>query len=276
MPYFEYFNTKEYPLSDTLSKTVTNISQYTSIFTTIANDMTFYTYYTMQPNERLDTVSNNLYNTPDYYWTIPLVNEKLFNTWTELPKDEQSFIDYLKRKYPGVVLTIDERDQFAGKFRTGEIVAYDIENIYEVIGVYPSLRYIHCVPASSDLFDPLNDPREVWVLLTGLWNEVNGNIWDDANIWRDTTEYVITSDTLNAAKVSSSMPAYKAPAYYVDGEGNRVPWYSPNATPVTIEEEERERNEINLQIKVIRPEYINDVATRFEEEMRTGNSSLTV
>lgn len=272
MSYFEYFNRENYPLSDTLSKRVTNISQYTSIFTNIANDISFYTYYTMQPNERLDTISNNLYNTPDHYWTIPLINERIFNTWTELPKDEQTFNDYLKKKYPGVVLTIDEVDEFEGKFRAGEIVAYDIENIYEVLGVYPSLRYIHCVPVSPDRFDPLNDPREVWVLLTGLWNEVNDNIWDDSDIWRDTTEYVITADTLNAAKVESSTPAYLAPAYYVDENENRVPWYYPNARPVTLEEVERNRNEINLQVKVIRPEFIDDVIRRFEEEIRSESS----
>lgn len=272
MSYFEYFNKKDYPLSDTLSKTVTNLSQYTAIFSNIANDISFYTYYTMQTNERLDTISNNLYDTPDYYWTIPLINERLFNTWTELPKDERSFNDYLRRKYPGDALIIDEVEIFEGKFRAGEIVAYDIENVYEVLGVYPSLRYIHCLPVSPNLFDPLNDPRGVWVLLTGLWNEVNDNIWDDSDIWRDTTEYVITSETLNAVKVSSSRPAYLAPAYYVDENDNRVPWYYPNATPVTIEEVEREKNETNLQVKVIRPEYIRDVVIRFEEEMRFGNS----
>jgi len=266
MPYFTQFQKSSYPLSDTVSKNLTNISHYTAIFSRLADDASFYTYYNARGDERFDTISNELYGTTDYYWTIPILNAGIINTWKNSTKSEQALKKFLDRKYPGVALIIDPVDDLVGKFEVGEIVAYDINNVYRVLNKYPSLRYIHCEPVSMDEFDVLNDPQQVWVLLTGLWNEANLNIWDDTDIWRDNTDYVVGRDTLTAAKVESSIPAYKAPAYYLDVDGNRVPWYK-GINEVTFEDVEREKNEEYSRIKVIRPEFIYDIAAQFEREM---------
>ena len=266
MTYFTQFKKQEYNLGQSLSKNVTNLSQYTAIVPELTDDASFYTYYTQQGDERYDTISNKLYGTPDYYWTIPLLNPEITNTWRDSTKSVQSLDDYLQKKYPGVALYIDSIDELIGKFQIGEIVAYDIENVYRVLNKYPSLRYLHCEPVDMSEFDVLNDPEEVWVLLTGLWNEVNSNIFDDNDIWRDSTEYVIGENSLTAAKVESVAPAYKAVAYYLDSDGNRVPWYK-GQTSVTFEQIEREQNEENAKLKVIRPQFIYDVAAKFEREM---------
>jgi len=268
MGYFNYFRRADYILSDSLAKKVTDLSQYTGIFSMSADDISFYTYYTMRGDERLDTISNELYGSPNYYWTIPLLNTDMINIWNDLYKDEASFQAYLKSKYPGFALIIDPEYDLVGSFRIGETVAYDVNNVLEIVGKFPSRRYLHGVPISMDRFDVLNDPKEVWVLLTGKWNEVNDNYWDDTSIWRDTTEWVIGQDNLDILKVESAIPAHKAPAYFEDSNGNTVPWYREDAFPVTIEDIERQKNETNAKLKVIKPQYIYDVATRFEREMK--------
>jgi hypothetical protein len=268
MTYFTQFRKRDYAPSENVLKKVTELSQYTDIVSRVADDASFYTFYNARPDERYDTISNQLYGTPDFYWTIPILNDRITNIWRDSTKSVPTLRKYLEKKYPGDALIIDPRDEIIGRFVPGEIVAYDINNVYRIIGKFPSRRYLHVKPVSMEEFDVLNDPEEVWILLTGLWNEVNGNIWDDTNIWRDSTEYVIGKDSLSSAKVESIVPAYKAPAFFTDPDGNRVPWYEENATPTTIEEVETKINDENSTLKVIRPEFIRQVADQFELEMR--------
>jgi hypothetical protein len=60
--YFSYFGVKDYTLTDDVQKKVVDISQYSTIFSRIADDVSFYSYYTMQDGERLDTISQKMYN----------------------------------------------------------------------------------------------------------------------------------------------------------------------------------------------------------------------
>jgi len=69
------------------------------------------------------------------------------------------------------------------------------------------------------------------------------------------------------------IPTYDAPARHVDTNGNFVSYDSGQATPITIRQDEEDRNDIISQIKVIRPEFIYDVSTRFEQEMRRRRRS---
>ena len=266
MTYFKQFQKDRYPVGDNETKIVTNISQYTEIFSRLVDDTSFYTYYNHRPDERYDNISYELYGTSDYYWTRPLLNNGIINTWKDSTKTPQALEEFLKKKYPGVAIKIDPVDDVIGNFSIGEIVAYDIDHIYRVINKYPTFGYLQCIPIDSNEFDVLNDLEEVWVLLTGLWNEDNRNLYDDDNIWRDTTNYVVGKDSLASVKVESVTPAYKAPAYHLDLEENRVPWYKGVRT-VTIEDVEREQNEESAKLKVIRPEYIYDIAAQFENEM---------
>jgi hypothetical protein len=268
MTYFTQFRKRDYALSENVRKKVTELSQYTDIVSRAADDASFYTFYNARPDERYDTISNQLYGTPDFYWTIPILNDRITNTWRDSTKSVPALRKFLESKYPGDALIIDPVDSLVGKFIPGEIVAYDINHVYRILGKYPSLRYLHVEPVSMDEFDVLEDPEEVWVLLTGLWNEVNDNLWDDTEIWRDGTNYVIGKDTLDSIKVETVIPAYKAPAFFTDPDGNRVPWYEENAIPTTIEEVETDINDENSRLKVIRPEFIRQVADQFELEMR--------
>jgi len=223
MPYFTQFQKSSYPLSDTVSKNITNISHYTAIFSRLADDASFYTYYNARGDQRFDTISNELYGTTDYYWTIPILNADIINTWKNSTKSESALRKFLEKKYPGVALVFDTPEDIISEFGVGDIVKTPSDDLYEVVGVYPSNHYIHCVSVS-------------------------------------------TADEFNEVTPTNIIPFYKAPAYYLDVNDNLVPAYQ-GTNEITFEDVEREKNEDYSRIKVIRPQFIYEIAAQFEREM---------
>jgi len=240
--YFSYFQNGSYDFGDDIVKNVTDITKYTAVFSEIADDISFYTFYTMQPGTRLDEISQELYDTPDFYWTIPLVNENIINTWNDLPKSYNDFIAYLEKKYVGRAFTLKDGETLAGKFQIGENLVFNSTESAELIAKYPTQGYMQVVFANGASF-PQN------------------------------TEFTVIGETTNdSIVVSNNIPVYNAPKRHVDTNGNSVLFDSGQTTIVTIRQDEEDRNDINSQIKVIRPEFIYDVATRFDQEMRRRRS----
>jgi hypothetical protein len=236
--YFSYFGVKDYTLTDVVQKKVVDLSQYSTIFSKIADDVLFYSYYTMQDGERLDTISQKLYGTPEYYWIIPLINSGITNVFRDLPKDYPTFINYLSKKYPGSAFKLAAGQTIAGKFNLGEIVSFNTTNRARIIGKYPTNGYLQVEVIAGSF--PLNSNFTITGASTG---------------------HIIT--------VANVIPAYDAPAYYMDLNGNQKKW---NATgqliPTVIRELEADKNTESSQIRVIRPKYIYDVAKQFEAEMK--------
>lgn len=234
--YFSYFSTNDYYLTEDAQQKVVDLSQYSAIFSKIADDISFYSYYTMQDDERLDMISQKLYGTPEYYWTIPLINSTITNTYRDLPKDYPTFIQCLEKKYPGSAFKLAAGQTIAGKFEVGEIVSYNTTNKAKIIGKFPTCGYLQ-VEVTNGSF-PLNQSFTV----VGQ----------------------TTNDTVTIANV---VPAYNAPAYHVDANGNQTRWNAGQVTPILIREVESDKNIVMSQIKVIRPKYIYDVSQRFAAEM---------
>jgi len=236
--YFSYFQKGRYDFGESIVKDVTRINTYTAIFSEIADDVSFFTFYTMQPGQRLDEISQELYATPEFYWTIPLVNERIINTWNDLPKSYSDFISFLEKKHVGRAFKIKESESPAGKFTIGENLVFNSTEKAELIGKYPTQGYLQVVFAEDASF-PQN------------------------------TEFTVVGETSgDEITIVNHIPTYDAPVRHVDTDGNFVPYDSGQAIPITIRQEEEDRNDINSQIKVIRPEFIYDVSTRFEQEMR--------
>ena len=241
--YFSYFQKGRYDFGESVIKDVTRINTYTAIFSEIADDVSFFTFYTMQPGQRLDEISQELYSTPEFYWTIPLVNERIINTWNDLPKSYNDFISFLERKHTGRAFKIKDGENPAGKFSIGENLVFDSTEKAELIGKYPTQGYLQVVFAEGADF-PQN------------------------------TEFTVVGETSgDSITIVNHIPTYDAPARHVDTNGNFVSYDSGQATPITIRQDEEDRNDIISQIKVIRPEFIYDVSTRFEQEMRRRRRS---
>lgn len=196
----------------------------------------------MQPGQRLDEISQEIYDTPEFYWTIPLINDRLINTWNDLPKSYTDFVAFLERKYVGRAFTLKDGEELAGKFGIGENLVYQSTNKAEIVGLYPTQGYIQVV-------------------------------FEDGASFPQNTEFTLTGETSsNTIVATNHIPTYMAPARHIDTNGNDVPYDSGQTTIVSILQEESDRNEINSQLKVIRPEFIYDVVTRFEQEMRRRRS----
>lgn len=245
MSYFTQFQKSDYILSDNVIKNVTNLTHYTEIFSAIADDISFYTIYNARADERLDTISDSLYGTVDYYWTIPILNDDIVNTWRDLPKSTNELVSFLKNKYPGVIFTIRDDQTLASRFAIGEDLIYNSTERATIIGKYPSLGYLEAVIQDGSSF-PLN------------------------------TELTLTGDTTGDTVVTTGYTdAYNAPVRYVDSNNNSVLFTAQNVTPITRLDEERDRNEERARIKVIRPEFITEVVKQFEREMKRRRRRVT-
>jgi hypothetical protein len=234
--YFSYFGTKDYSLTDEMEKKVVDLTQYSTIFSRIADDVMFYSYYTMQDGERLDSISQKLYGTPEYYWTIPLINSNLVNVYKDLPKNYQTLISYLEKTHPGSAFKLAAGQSIAGKFTIGETVVYNTTNKAVILGKYPTNGYLQ-VQVTDGTF-PLNQSFSI-----------TGETSDDTVV------------------IANVIPAYDAPAYHLDANDNQTRWNAGQVTAVTIREVETDKNAEISQLKVIQPKYIYDVAKQFEREM---------
>jgi len=237
MPYFNSFRKEDYVFSKDLTKRVTNISHYTAIFSRIADNISFYTFYNAQPDQRLDSISQDLYDTVDYYWTIPILNTSITNTWRDLPKSTPNLNEFLSRKYPGRAFIVRDDQSIAGKFEVDEALEINGTAIGTLIGKYPTLGYLQVEVSDIDSV-PVNAEFTV-----------RGSTSDDEIVVLNTVE------------------TYLAPSRYLDSEGNSVPFYTSGVTPITFLQEERETDEARARIKVIRPEHIFNVTKQFEREM---------
>jgi hypothetical protein len=238
MSYFKYFKKSNFIVGDIGPIELVNIQSYSQIFSRITDDITLYSYYTFVNGDRLDVISNKLYGTPEYYWTIILVNPHITNTYNDLPKEYNAdLVSYLGGKYPGVALKLATGESLAGKFNIGETVTYSTYS-GTVLGKYPTLGYINVEVTSEDSF-PLNSE----FTLTG----------------------VTSGDTI---QIANTIDMYQAPHHYINSDDEWTRWNAGQVTAVSILDYETEINDENSQIKVIRPEKMYSVITSFEREMK--------
>lgn len=240
--YFSYFRRDDYLFSDNVVRRVVNLSQYSAIFSRLADDASFYTYYTMQGNERLDQISERLYNSPEYYWTIPLLNNQIVNIWKDLSFEQNTLDTRLSSKYPGDALIIDSGESVIGKFELGEKLIHGIsESRATLVNTFPTLGYIRVID-SEDGFPTGNSTFDL-----------------------------VGEDSGDTIRIVNRIPYYTAPQYYVDSDGNYVLHTDTNATPITIRELEIKKNEQLSQIRVVRADQIRSVVSQFVSEMKRGN-----
>ena len=76
MPYFKNYPKIRYPFGGQSSTAITqDIGVYIDLVDRAKDDGAFYTEYSIKNGDRPDTVSQDLYGTPDYYWTFFLMND---------------------------------------------------------------------------------------------------------------------------------------------------------------------------------------------------------
>jgi hypothetical protein len=234
--YFEKFKKTDYLFSNNVKKSVTDLTKYTSIIERIADDVSFYNIYTIKPSERLDNISQKLYDNPNFYWTIPILNAELINIWRDIGKDTNDFESFIKAKYPGFAIVPDESTPIVGNFTPGEEATIGSTKV-RIVKKFASENYIQIEPIDSISPSALEG------------------------------QTIVGNDSGDSIIIESVIPMTDAPALFLDSDNNKV-IKSPNSFPVTWRDREREINDANLRIRVIRPEFIFQVVRDFEREMK--------
>lgn len=85
MAFFQQFPTIEYDLQETNQfSTRFDIFRHVDVTDATSDNFTSYLFYEVKDGDRPDIVSQKLYGTPDYYWTLFIINDFLqagFNEW---------------------------------------------------------------------------------------------------------------------------------------------------------------------------------------------------
>lgn len=120
--YFKFFPKIRYRFGDEVTSNISNnLSVYIDLLDTIKDEISFYLPYEILDGDRPDIVSQKLYGTPDYHWTLYLLNDDLREQgW---PMTEQEIEAKAESVYPNrVLITEDEIAEYflPGRTVTGE------------------------------------------------------------------------------------------------------------------------------------------------------------
>lgn len=243
MSYFRHFQKVDYDLrGEGFTQKLTNLTHFSKIGTTLLDNVTFYSFYNIQDGMRPDNVSYELYGTTDYYWTFFLVNPNLKNAYLDWPKSTRELTEFVESKYNTLAAISAVQgsgfDEIAGKFIIGEVVRGGVTGaLGTVVGKKPTLGYLEIEPISGT-FDPEGE---------GIFG-------------------IQSQDFLSTASIVKK--AY-APRYHVDvNTGDRVARRTTGTKAYTNFDHEYDRNLSQSRIRVIKKEFIADVATAFETEMK--------
>lgn len=227
--YFQNFPTIEYDvLGNGRPIEVVDLFRAVRLRKRIRDDVLLYSFYTIQDGERPDHVSLKLYGTTDYYWTFFMVNDNLVNLIEDWPLSREELENKIDMKYAGNVMATD--DDMAAKFKKGETLQGLISG------------------ATATILE-----KDANLGLIKIDNIVG--TFRDAEIVRGKT----SNDTFT---LSAVIPFKNSAHHFEDADGN-ITQKSVNAIPVTNAEYEYNVNEAKLQIRVIRPEYIQRVTEEF-------------
>ena len=132
MSFFSQFPQIKYDINANGVKTnITDMFRHVDVKDEFIDNYTTYAYYNILEGERPDVVSNNLYGTPDHYWTFFVVNESLkqgLNTW---PKSYRQFELMLEQDYEEYSTLIFIPRQYP--------VARKYENSFEMVNYFGGL-----------------------------------------------------------------------------------------------------------------------------------------
>ena len=242
--YFQRFPFVNYNFGDNEDNTIfPNISAYIDIVDQIKNEVAFYEKYTILDGDRPDTVSQKLYDTPDYHWTFFFMNDGLRESgW---PLAERELRELVKKRYPH--RTVTTQSNIASNFLPGTFVTGKTSGTTGRV-IERNLDLGQIVIAS--------DTNEA-----GL----NNNFGQTELIVAGTTA---EEQAINVANLISESEQYNAPLYYKNTSGIIVDIDPYNQTtsglvPTTIMEDNINFNDKLKEITVIKPSKVVSIISEY-------------
>ena len=253
MAYFSNFANIDYDFDGSgIERSIKNLAQYSTIISKNIDDATFYSYYNIQDGARPDNVSEELYGTPEYYWTFFIVNNELQNYWHDWPKSSEALRQFTEEEYIGLAAIFDADVEAFGKFVIGGTVNGSLSNATgKVIAIYPTQGYIQIEQDKNSIANFRTAGESI--TLTAA----------------NSTKTEDIARVGNTIECTSIVKAAYGPNHHIDdGTGERTRRRTAGTSPVTHFEEENEVNLIKSRIKVIKPAHIGKVVAFWEKVMR--------
>ena len=205
LPEFEYVNRTQRGRSEGDYSVVKNFFKRGKLREDIFQDITFFTKYIVQGDDRPDTVASKVYNDPTLDWLVLMANN-IINVQSEWPMSQGDFHAYVTNKY-------DEETLYSGihHYESREVKTTDNSIIISAgqrVGVGQSVSYYDdalgqhvratdvALPITNFAYEEkLNDDkRNIFVLKASYLNIVFDDLEEIMEYKKGSTQYV--SETL--------------------------------------------------------------------------------
>ena len=223
---------------------IQDISAYVDIIDQIKDNINLYEFIEIQDGERPDTISQDLYDTVKYYWTLYLLNDNIRERgW---PLSAQQIRLKAIEDYPNVVLTTRDIDTLITYFQVGDTVIGQSSGASGVV---------------------LKRNLELGQIFVKM---LNGQSFSDSEIIRDNTNIEFPE----TVQLVSAVNEYDAVHHYEDSNGlwtDVDPYSTPSVllTPITYMDRYQAKNDELRKIKVIKQATISQVVKAYKEALRT-------
>ena len=205
LPEFEYVNRTQGGRSEGDYSVVKNFFKRGKLREDIFQDLTFFTKYIVQGDDRPDTVASKVYNDPTLDWVVLMANN-IINVQSEWPMSQADFHAYITNKY-------DEETLYSGihHYESREVKTTDNSIIIPAgqrVGIAQSVSYYDDALGqhvrATDVALPVtnftheerlnNDKRNIFVLKASYLNIVFDDLEEIMEYKKGSTQYV--SETL--------------------------------------------------------------------------------
>ena len=205
LPEFEYVNRTQRGRSEGDYSVVKNFFKRGKLREDIFQDLTFFTKYIVQGDDRPDTVASKVYDDPTLDWVVLMANN-IINVQSEWPMSQADFHAYITNKY-------DEETLYSGihHYESREVKTTDNSIIIPAgqrVGVAQSVSYYDDALGqhvrATDIAIPVtnftheeklnNDKRNIFVLKASYLNLVFDDLEEIMEYKKGSTQYV--SETL--------------------------------------------------------------------------------
>ena len=263
MAYFKNFPLIKYKFGNNEESVFfKDASVYVDLIDQIADNVSYYSNFTIVDGERPDTLSYKLYGTSDYYWTFFLLNESLRQSgW---PLTVTKMYKFIEEIYPNYAIQLDGAGSLDGSYKVdGVITPMTLATLFPVGQSFS----VDGSAVATVVKKNLDIGQVVFKYKSG----------DESQLLNFTQLNYSNSDgeilVFNAGASTNfynNVVEYNSPAYYTNSLGARAdidPYDIATSTgpliPVTYQEKLISFNDDLKVIKMFKPSAISNVVNEF-------------
>ena len=220
------------------------LNAYVDVVEQVKDDLSMYMDYTILDGDRPDQLSYKLYGDMKYYWTFFLMNDDLREQGWPLSSHEVS--ERVPKYYPHQFVTTND-NWFKGEFKVGAIATGKTTGAGgKIIQTIPTTGTIIIESSTQSKRDELVEAG-LGILAETVIAKKTGYQYDAVHHYEDANGKYIDINPL-------TLDLFNIPSSY---------------TPVTFYERFIKQNDKLKEIKVLKPETVQQVQTAFDLAMRS-------